>query len=62
MTEPGDTQDKGTEGGRPNLLAALLIIVGLVMGGYFLVAKLKDLGDTQDCLMQGRTNCAPIAR
>jgi hypothetical protein len=32
----------------------------LVLGGLFLVYKLKAMSELQDCVMQGRTNCAPI--
>jgi hypothetical protein len=37
------------------LVALLLVIVGLI-----LVKKLGDAGQLQDCVMSGRTNCAPI--
>ena len=37
------------------LVALLLIIVGLI-----LVKKLGDAARLQDCVMSGRTNCAPI--
>lgn len=62
MSESGDKNDSGAEGGESKRLIGLIIIAVLVVGGYFLVTKLKDLGDTQDCVMQGRTNCAPITR
>jgi hypothetical protein len=31
----------------------------LVFGGLLLVYKLKAMSELQDCVMQGRTNCAP---
>lgn len=37
------------------LIALLLIVVGLI-----LVKVLGDAGRLQDCVMSGRTNCAPI--
>jgi len=37
------------------LLALALIVVGLI-----LVRVLGDAGRVQDCVMSGRTNCAPI--
>jgi hypothetical protein len=37
------------------LVALLLVILGLV-----LVKVLGDAGRLQDCVMSGRTNCAPI--
>jgi hypothetical protein len=33
-------------------------MVGL---GYFLAIKLRDMGRIQDCVMSGRTNCAPVS-
>jgi len=44
----------------PPPLALLLVALTLVVGGYLLSVKLRDLGRMQDCLMQGRTNCAPM--
>lgn len=39
----------------------LVAAVVLVVGGYFLAVKLKEMAQIQDCAMSGRTNCAPIA-
>lgn len=39
----------------------LVVAVVVVVGGYFLAVKLKDMARMQDCVMSGRTNCAPIA-
>jgi hypothetical protein len=41
-------------------LIGLAICLGLVLGGLFLVHALKKSSDLQDCVMQGRTNCAPV--
>jgi hypothetical protein len=41
-------------------LLGLAICLALVLGGLFLVYALKRNSDLQDCVMQGRTNCAPI--
>jgi hypothetical protein len=41
-------------------LIGLAICLALVLGGLFLVHTLKRTSDLQDCLMQGRTNCAPV--
>jgi hypothetical protein len=35
-------------------------MVVLVVGGYALATKLREMGRIQDCVMSGRTNCAPI--
>ena len=44
----------------PSPLTLLIVAVVLTIGGYWLSIKLRDLGRMQDCLMQGRTNCAPL--
>ncbi len=42
--------------------AATLIVIAaiFIFGGYFLMVKLRDAGRLQDCVMSGRSNCAPI--
>jgi len=39
----------------------IIVIVALVVGGWFLTAKLRANAKMEDCLMSGRTNCAPVA-
>ena len=41
-------------------LVRLLIVLLLVLGGVALVHKLASMSHLQDCVMSGRTNCAPI--
>jgi hypothetical protein len=41
-------------------LTGLLIALLLVLGGMFLIRKLGRAARLQDCVMSGRTNCAPI--
>jgi hypothetical protein len=41
-------------------LIGLAICLLLVLGGLFLVYELKKTSELQDCVMQGRTNCAPV--
>jgi hypothetical protein len=41
-------------------VAGLLFILLLVLGGLYLVHVLRDSARLQDCVMAGRTNCAPI--
>jgi len=41
-------------------LIGLAICLVLVLGGLYLVYALKKSSDLQDCVMQGRTNCAPV--
>ncbi len=39
----------------------LIVTVLLVLGGVLLVHALNRTATLQDCVMSGRTNCAPIA-
>ena len=41
-------------------VAALVFAAILIAMGWLLVQKLGASGRMQDCLMSGRTNCAPI--
>jgi hypothetical protein len=41
-------------------VAALIFAAILIGLGWLLVQKLGATGRIQDCLMSGRTNCAPI--
>jgi hypothetical protein len=42
------------------VFAGLIAILLACIGGYFLVMKLIDISRTEDCLLAGRHNCAPI--
>lgn len=55
--EPGGPRAPDSRG--PALIG-LLIALLLVLGGLFLVRVLGRAGRLQDCVMSGRTNCAPI--
>jgi hypothetical protein len=41
-------------------LIGLAICLALVLGGLYLVCALKKSSELQDCVMQGRSNCAPV--
>jgi hypothetical protein len=41
-------------------ITALAILISLVGLGVWIADTISDLQREQDCLMQGRTNCAPI--
>lgn len=41
-------------------LIALLVIVVLFVIGWVLTRELYSNGKLEDCLLAGRTNCAPI--
>jgi hypothetical protein len=45
---------------RSRALLALLLLLVLVAGGWLLARHLTQVARTEDCLMAGRRNCAPI--
>ena len=57
MNAPNTNPDSGPSG--PAILIAMVAVVGI---GYLLVTKLSATSRLEDCLMSGRTNCAPIDR
>ena len=55
MSAPDDEDDRVTRS-----LAGLAIVLALVVAGLLLVRELRATSTLQDCVMQGRSNCAPI--
>ncbi len=49
------------DGTRRGPLVALGVVVLLLAVGWFLARELYASGKLEDCLMSGRTNCAPIS-
>lgn len=47
---------------RRGALIALLVVAAIVAGGFWLSQTLHGTGRIQDCVMAGRTNCAPLQR
>ena len=45
---------------RSAALIGLIIILALAIAGVVLVRELRERSRMEDCLMSGRTNCAPI--
>jgi hypothetical protein len=45
---------------RSAALIGLIIILALAIAGVWLVRELREKSALEDCLMSGRTNCAPI--
>jgi hypothetical protein len=45
---------------RRGALIGLLVVVALVVGGLLLTHVLRRMSQLQDCVMSGRSNCAPI--
>jgi len=55
MAEPD-----GGDGNRRGPMIALGIVVLLFVVGWLLAHELYANGKLEDCLLSGRTNCAPI--
>jgi hypothetical protein len=52
--------DDDGEGSRRGALIGLAITALIVVAGYFLMNALRDESKREDCLMSGRSNCAPL--
>jgi hypothetical protein len=59
MNRFGDS-DRETEERRTAALLGLIVILSLAIAGVVLVRELVKKSQLEDCLMSGRTNCAPI--
>jgi hypothetical protein len=55
--EPDDHDDGGN---RRGALIGLAVAALLVIAGWYLTNALRNQGKMEDCLMSGRSNCAPI--
>ncbi len=61
MAEPKRRESAAEQEGRvTSSLAGLAFVLMLVIVGLLLVRVLKKQSELEDCLMSGRTNCAPI--
>jgi hypothetical protein len=56
---PRDSDD-GADERRSAALIGLIIVLALAIAGVVLVRELREKSRLEDCLMSGRTNCAPI--
>jgi hypothetical protein len=56
----GEPRNPRTPDSRWPALLGLLVALLLVLGGIFLIRVLGSAARLQDCVMSGRTNCAPI--
>ncbi len=45
---------------RRGAVIGLILVLALVAVGCFLVEALRKNANLQDCVMSGRTNCAPL--
>jgi len=46
---------------RRGAMVGLIIVLALLGGGLYLVHVIRGMSNIQDCVMSGRTNCAPIS-
>jgi hypothetical protein len=58
--EPQHSEEPREPDPRRRAALALLLAVLLIVLGLILVKVLGDADRLQDCVMSGRTNCAPI--
>lgn len=47
---------------RRGALIAIVVILLLALAGWWISARLRQASTIQDCVMQGRQNCAPIGK
>ncbi len=59
MRDPYDDDREGDDR-RTAALMGLAVVLSLAIAGIVLVRDLGREAALEDCLMQGRTNCAPI--
>ncbi|MBO0736341.1 MAG: hypothetical protein J2P48_07205 [Alphaproteobacteria bacterium] len=60
MKSPSEQRDDEADQRRTAALIGLIIILALAIAGVVLVKALRERSRLEDCLMSGRTNCAPI--
>jgi hypothetical protein len=58
-SESSPEDDNEHDSRRPAVIG-LIVVAVLVVVAYFLVTALRRNSQMEDCLMSGRTNCAPI--
>lgn len=55
-------EDEQDEARRTSALMGFIVILLLAIAGVMLARALRDNARLEDCLMQGRSNCDPIAK
>jgi len=60
MKSSSEDGDREADDRRSAALIGLIIILALAIAGVLLVRELREKSRLEDCLMSGRTNCAPI--
>ena len=60
-SQAGKPNDDGEQALSPLAILVILVTIALVcVGGYFLLMKLIDVSQQEDCFLAGRRNCAPV--
>ena len=59
-TEPRKPRESHQSDSRRGAVIGLLVTAALIVLGLILVKVLGDAGRLQDCVLSGRTNCAPV--
>ena len=60
MSKRFEDDDRETDDRRTAALMGLVIVLSLAIAGVVLIRDLGAESKLEDCLMSGRTNCAPI--
>ena len=60
MSERPDDDDDGGPDRRAKALTGIIVILVLAILGVILIREMGKESKLEDCLMSGRTNCAPI--
>jgi hypothetical protein len=60
MNRRFEDDDRETDDRRTAALMGLVVVLSLAIVGVVLVRDLGAESKLEDCLMQGRTNCAPV--
>jgi len=60
MNNQSEHGDDEADQRRSAALIGLIIVLALAIAGVVLVRELRERSRLEDCLMSGRTNCAPI--
>jgi hypothetical protein len=59
--QSGNDRDDDPAPGPPRKALLALLLVAVLIGGFmFVMYRLRQAGQLQDCVASGRTNCAPI--
>jgi hypothetical protein len=60
MNDRSGNGNGGADDRRSAALIGLIIVLALAIAGVVLVRALRERARLEDCLMSGRSNCAPI--